>query len=213
MKEKISVRRLTIYIVGMTILAVGLTLTAQSGLGTSPLTSIAFVLGEALHIRFSDATLIMFSLFVVVQIALEKQKTTGNIIRLLLQIPLSILFTRVMGLVQRLVSLADAGIPLRVIVLLLAIILTGIGAAMTLQANLIPNPGDGIVKALSVSAGKPLGRVKNIFDIANVGTAALLSFLLLGRLVGVGVGSVLAMLGVGRVIALFNKLCPMPKDR
>ena len=205
MKQEPLIRRTVCYAVGMFILAVGLTLTAQSGLGTSPLTSIAFVLGQIVGIAFSDATLIMFSLFVAVQIALEKRKTAANVVRLLLQIPLSILFTRVMGLVQRLVDLTGESVIVRLAVLLAAIVLTGVGAAMTLQANLVPNPGDGIVKALAVHVDRPLGQTKNDFDIINVAVAAALSFACLGRLTGVGIGSVIAMLGVGRVIACYNK--------
>lgn len=204
MQNSLSPKRLLCYTAGMLILAIGLTLTAQSGVGTSPLTSIAFVLGKCLNIRFSDATLIMFSLFVIVQIILEKKKTPLTVGKLLLQIPLSILFTRVMGLIQRLVDLTDAALALRVLVLILAVILTGIGAALTLYTNLIPNPGDGIVKALARFVDKPLGRVKNVFDIANVTVAALVSLVFLGQLEGVGIGSVIAMLGVGRVIALCN---------
>ena len=75
---------------------------------------------------------------------------------------------------------------------------------MTLQARLIPNLGDGIVQALSIFLNKPIGQFKNVFDIINVIFAAVLSYGLLGRLVGVGIGSVLCMLGVGRVIALCN---------
>ena len=206
MQNGLSARRLLCYTAGMIILAIGLTLTAQSGLGTSPLTSIAFVLGKCLDMRFSDTTLIMFSVFVIIQIILEKKKTPAAISKLLLQIPLSILFTRVMGLIQRLIDLTGAALPLRIFVLILAVILTGIGAALTLYTNLIPNPGDGIVKALACSVAKPLGRVKNVFDIANVTAAALISLIVLGRLEGVGIGSVIAMLGVGRVIALCNLL-------
>ena len=211
MQNSLSAKRLLCYTAGMLILAIGLTLTAQSGLGTSPLTSIAFVMGKCLDIRFSDATLIMFSLFVVVQIILEKKKTPLIMGKLLLQIPLSILFTRVMGLIQRLVDLTYAALALRVLVLILAVILTGIGAALTLHTDLIPNPGDGIVKALARSVDKPLGRVKNVFDIANVSVAALISLVFLGRLEGVGIGSVIAMLGVGRVIALCNHVLKRSK--
>lgn len=206
MKDRSTLVRWLRYAVGMTLLAVGLTLTAQSGLGTSPLTSVAFVLGECLSLRFSDATLIMFTVFVAAQIALESKRTPGKLVRLLLQLPLSLAFTRVMGLVQRWTDLSGASLSARVAVLLLAIVLTGVGAAMTLRADLVPNPGDGIVKALATRLGKPLGAVKNAFDIANVAAAAGLSWTLLGRIVGVGVGSVLCMLGVGRVIALYNRL-------
>ena len=50
------------------------------------------------------------------------------------------------------------------------------------------------------------GTMKNIVDIVSVCTAALLSLLCMGKLEGVGIGSVMAMLGVGRVIALYNNL-------
>lgn len=206
MKQESFIGRTVCYVTGMFILAAGLTLTAQSGLGTSPLTSIAFVLGRILCIPFSDATLMIFSLFVVVQIVLEKQKTAVSVMRLLLQIPLSILFTRVMGLVQRMVDMAGASGAMRLAVLLAAIVMTGIGAAMTLRADMIPNPGDGIVKALAAYVGRPLGQTKNVFDIVNVATASAISFICLGRLTGVGIGSVIAMLGVGRVIACCNMI-------
>ncbi|MBQ9300310.1 MAG: hypothetical protein IJ214_07330 [Clostridia bacterium] len=209
MKEPLNMKRLASYIAGMALLAAGLTLTAMTGLGTSPLTAVAFVIAQWTGAKFADMVLVMFSVFVLGEIALEKQKTARNILLLLLQIPLSVAFTRFMGLIQRAFDLSGASLFLRVLLLLLAIVLTGVGAAMTLRAKLIPNPGDGIVKALATFTNKPLGRVKNIFDIANVAAAALLSFACLGRLAGVGAGSVLAMLGVGRVIALFNRLFPV----
>ena len=208
MRNKISIRRLSVYIIGMTVLAVGLSLAAQSGLGTSALTAVAFVLDKRIGIPFADATLGMFVVFVLIEILVEKQKTARRIVKLLLQIPLSIAFTQVMGLVQRLVVLTGTGLPVRILVMLLSIVCTGVGAAMTLRADLIPNPGDGVVKALADWAGKPLGNVKNIFDILNVALAAALSVILLGRIEGVGIGTVCAMLGVGRVIALFGYIFP-----
>ena len=43
---------------------------------------------------------------------------------------------------------------LRLFVLFLAIVLTGIGAATMLNMNLIPNPGDGIVQAIAAEIKK-----------------------------------------------------------
>ena len=197
-------KRYASYTVGMILLAIGLTLTAQTHLGTSPLTSVAYVLAEYTHNTFSNMTLLMFTLFVLAQIALAGKPTARKTAELLLQMPLSLVFTRVMGAVQRFVDLSGCTLPVRLLCLFLAILLTGVGAAMTLQARLIPNPGDGIVQALSIFLNKPIGRCKNVFDIINVIFAAVLSYGLLGRLVGVGIGSVLCMLGVGRVIALCN---------
>lgn len=206
MKKKISFQRLLSYTFGMMILAVGLTLTAETGLGTSPLTSIAYVLSAIFHRSFPDMTLVMFCLFVVGEIALEQTRSVQRIAALLLQIPVSLLFTRVMHLVQRMIDISQCSLPVRFLCLLAAIVLTGVGAAMTLRANLIPNPGDGIVRAIATRADKPLGTVKNVFDISNVLVAGALSLGVLHSFVGVGVGSVLAMLGVGRVIAAYTAM-------
>ena len=58
-------KRYASYTVGMILLAIGLTLTAQTHLGTSPLTSVAYVLAEYTHNTFSNMTLLMFTLFVL----------------------------------------------------------------------------------------------------------------------------------------------------
>ena len=44
-----------------------------------------------------------------------------------------------------------------------------------------------------------------MFDISCVCVTTVISFVFAGKLVCVGVGTVVAMLGVGRVVALFNR--------
>ena len=56
-------------------------------------------------------------------------------------------------------------VPGRLVILALAILLTGIGASISLQMRLIPNPGDGIVQGISDFTGRDIGLVKNLFDI------------------------------------------------
>lgn len=61
-----------------------------------------------------------------------------------------------------------AGLAAGIAVLAAGIILTGIGAAMSLDMRLIPNPGDGIVQALADCFKKPVGltaRFKNTHEI------------------------------------------------
>ena len=77
---------------------------------------------------------------------------------------------------------------------------------MSLDMRLIPNPGDGIVQALADCFKKPVGLTKNLFDLFCIGVTAAISLIFAHRLIGIGFGTVAAMLGVGRVIALFNRL-------
>ena len=175
-------------------------------------------------------TLALYSIFVVIQMILHlirsgryakgsggalanAEKKDRKLILLMdfLQIPLSLVFTRFLNLFSAVIldlysdRQSTAGeMALRVIVLIIAIILTGIGAAMSLNMRIVPNPGDGIVQAIADTVHKSVGFTKNCFDLTNITITIVLSFVFAGHLVGVGVGTVLAMIGVGRTIAVFN---------
>ena len=75
---------------------------------------------------------------------------------------------------------------------------------MSLNMRIVPNPGDGIVQAIADTIHKSVGFTKNCFDLTNITITIVLSFVFAGHLVGVGVGTILAMIGVGRTIAVFN---------
>ena len=80
------------------------------------------------------------------------------------------------------------------------------GAALSLDMRLIANPGDGLVQAVSDRTGIDLGLSKNIVDITCVTLTCILSMTVSHRILGVGSGTLIAMVGIGRVIAFVNKL-------
>ena len=96
--------------------------------------------------------------------------------------------------------------PARIAVLLISVVLVGTGAALTLDMRLIANPGDGLVQAVSDRTGIELGLTKNIVDITCVTVTCILTLTAAHRIIGVGLGTLAAMLGIGRVIAIINKL-------
>ena len=215
--------RWVLYLAGMVILAIGLTLNTKTGLGVSAILSVSFAISEIWTLNFGNITLVLYALFVVIQMLVHSlcAKTRGGrklgtvLILDALQFPLSLGFTRVINLVSALVpvlSEAYAGRVLgsfvgRVLFLLLAVVLTGIGAAMTLNMRIVPNPADGIVQTLAEATGKKVGFTKNWFDLLNVCINLILGFVFAGGIMGVGLGTVVAALGTGRVIALVNRVC------
>lgn len=227
-KKKLFVRWV-LYLVGMAVLAVGLTLNTKTGLGVSAIMSIPFAISEIWVLDFGNVTLVVYAAFVVIQMLLHlclRKKFTGRKLGMtllldILQLPLSLGFTRIINLVSRLVPMLGEAYPDRfigsfagrVLVLLLAVILTGIGAAMTLNMRIVPNPGDGIIQVLAEATGKKVGFTKNWFDILNVCINLVLGFVFAGGIVGVGLGTIVAALGVGRVIALFNRICAAQMKR
>ena len=63
------------------------------------------------------------------------------------------------------------------------------------------------VQAIADTIRKPVGFTKNCFDLCNICITITVSLVFAHKLIGVGIGTVVAVLGVGRVIALFNKMC------
>lgn len=213
-KKIAAVWRIFFYITGMLVLALGIILNTKSGLGVSPLISVSFVASHILNQNFGDMTLVLYSSYIIIEIVIHLlQKKYKNILFDLLQFPLSLAFTRVMnlfsGFIPELVEcqgLFWGSLVGRIIALLTAFILTGLGIVLTVNMKIIPNPGDGVVSTVADYAGKNIGFMKNAFDITSVIISTIAGILLLGKPVGIGIGTLLAAIMVGRIVALFNGL-------
>lgn len=211
--KKERVLRGIFYVLGLLILALGIILNTKSGLGVSPIISVSYSISTILGVNFGNMTFVLYAVFVVVEvlihIALKKGQGKELLITLgkdLLQLPLSLVFTRFMNLFSAWIPAPSHGFALQLLVLVAGIICTGIGAAMSLDMRIIPNPGDGIVQAIADCIRKPVGFTKNCFDLFNICISISVGLIFAQRLIGIGVGTVLSVIGVGRVIALFNHM-------
>ncbi len=211
--EKKTIYRSIIYIAGLLILAMGLVLYTKAGLGVSSIMSVAFCVSEITGITFGDTTLVWYCVLILIQMIIhlkiiEKKRLRTILISDALQFVLSLIFSRFVNLFGALFptaeQLAPGNFPVKLLILMMALVLTGCGAAMSLDVRLIPNPGDGVVQAFSDLTGKSVGFMKNCADICCVIISCTIGLLLAHRIVGVGIGTVLAMIIVGRVVALFN---------
>lgn len=200
--------RVFFYIMGLLVLALGITLNTKTNMGVSPLISVAFCVASLLKENVGDVTLIWYIVFVAVEIICHiglKRYTT--IPADILQIPLSIVFTRFMNLFSDVIPDMTGSVVTRGIFLVIAIALTGVGIGLTLNVRLIPNPGDGIVQALSDCCGRKVSTVKNMLDAFCVLITVVISMAFAGKLIGIGVGTILAVIFVGRAVAVYNYFC------
>ena len=195
------------YIAGMILLALGIVLNTKSRLGMAPILSGMFCLSEIFGWNFSNLTLIYYTVLVAAQFALR-----GKNYRLadLLQIPLSVVFTRFMDLFSGAITYVPETIWQKLLIAALAVVSTGVGITMAVNMRILPNPGDGIVQAISDRSGLSLGTSKNLFDGGSALVGVALGPILSGRLIGVGVGTVINVVFVGRVVAICTWLF---KDR
>lgn len=203
MEKKALLYRITFYIVGMLLLAMGITLTTKTGLGVSPIISVPFCISNIFGLNFANVTFIVYLIFIILQIAIKKMNTE---VFDLLQLVISVMFTRFLGLFQKLFDIQTDVLLLKFLLLLVAILLTGVGAAITMNARLIANPGDGIVLTISDASKKETGLVKNYFDLTCILISISTGLICERKIIGIGVGTMIAFVGVGRVIWAYNKL-------
>lgn len=195
------------YILGLATLALGLILNTKAQLGVSPIISVAYSTSVIAGWNFGNATLVLYVLFVIAEFILKgKNRQWIDVF----QIVLSILFTRVINIFDRYINIDVSHMRQKLLVLLAAIICTGIGAAVSVNMKFVPNPGDGIVAAVADRIHKKMGITKNIFDVGCIICTVIISLVFEHRLVGIGIGTICAMILVGRVIALFNHFLLIP---
>lgn len=223
MKSKKAIYRWTIYILGFILLAMGIVLNTKCGLGVSPIISVAYTFSLILGTKIGNTTLVLYSVFVLFEMILHAIRKCPKKVFLfdILQIAVSVVFTRFINLFSDFIPQLDViyknqwqgSMPFRIFVLIIAIILTGLGAAMSLNMRLVPNPGDGIVQAIADTFKKPVGFTKNCWDILMVSISTILTITLYTRIADtrlnaflavISIGTILAVIGVGRVIAVFN---------
>lgn len=203
--KKTAICRSLIYIIGMLVLALGITLNTRTDLGVSPLISVAFCVSKLTDVSIGNMTFLWYIVFVAVEIVCHiKMKRYKSILADILQIPLSVVFTRFMNLFTVWIPDMTGNIVIRLIALAIAIVLTGMGIVLTLNVRLIPNPGDGIVQALADLFHTKISTVKNILDAICVVSTIVLGFVFAREIIGIGIGTVLAVIFVGRVVAVGN---------
>lgn len=192
--------RICFYIAGCIVLAAGLRFNTKSGLGVSAVSSVSYAIAEILGKEFGDISFFSYIIFILMQIIIRKKVLEPSI---LLQLPFSILFTRGLNLFGRLIPDTD-NISVQILYMILGVVFTGLGAAMTLDMRLIPNPADGLFQAFSDKTGMPLGRAKNLEDLLCAILTCILGLVFRGHLIGIGIGTILATILIGRVVAVFE---------
>ena len=204
MKEKASYFwRGGFYLAGMVILALGLTLNVKAGLGCSAIVSVPYTISLLSGFDYANLTLVLYCILVVLQLLIKGKNRSWQD---LLQLLVSVVFTRFLSLFQAMIPYQSGSLLPDLAVLLLAITCTGVGAAITVGMRLVPNPCDGFVSCLADRTGKELGLCKNCVDLSFVCISLLMGLPFGTPFLGIGPGTVLSMLGVGRVISLFNHI-------
>ena len=193
MKKKHTAYRWILYLVGLACLATGMTINTKTGLGAAAAMSLPFTIAQLTNISLGDVTLGTYVIFIglelVIHTMLERKRgiptTKIRWLKDLAQFLVAIGVTRVINIISVLIPPLGEGlagpfwdsIPVRILVLVFGVTITGVGAAITLNMRMVPNPVDGLVHAIADAWGKTVGFTKNCFDVVNVIISVALSLI------------------------------------
>lgn len=196
-------KRYLIFLVGLFISSLGVSLVTKANLGTSPISSIPYVLSLNFPLTLGNFTII-FSLFLIALQLMILRKDFK--LEHLLQIPISILFGYFIDWTMLLLSFVHPDSYLfKVIALLIGCIILGFGVYYEVLADVAMLPGESFVRAVVQTCEREFGSTKIAFDVTMTVMAALLSFVFAKELNGVREGTIIAALLVGFIARLFGR--------
>ena len=205
-----KLKRYLIFLVGLFVNSLGVSLITKANLGTSPISSIPYVLSLNFPFTLGNFT-IFFSIFLIVLqlIILRKNFKLEHI----LQIPVSIIFGYFIDLTMILFSWVNPeAYIMKIVYLLIGCLILGVGVYMEVLADVVMLPGESFVRAIVLTWKTNFGTTKICFDVSMSVIAAVLSFIFAGRLAGVREGTVIAALLVGFIARLIGKKHVFLKD-
>ena len=203
-------KRYLIFLVGLFVNSLGVSLITKANLGTSPISSIPYVLSLNFPFTLGNFT-IFFSIFLIVLqlIILRKNFKLEHI----LQIPVSIIFGYFIDLTMILFFWVNPeAYIMKIVYLLMGCLILGVGVYMEVLADVVMLPGESFVRAIVLTWKTNFGTTKICFDVSMSVIAVVLSFVFAGRLAGVREGTVIAALLVGFIARLIGKKLVFLKD-
>ena len=190
---------------GLSIMAFGVAFSIKASLGTSPISSVPYVVSLFAPLTVGTATIVMHCVFILLQILILRRNYHPI---QLMQPPVAVFF----GYLTDFGVWAVRGIHCSTywqqwIVCLIGILLVAAGVSLEVKAGVVVLAGEDVVLAICKVLPKiKFGYMKVGFDVTLVVIACILSFTFTGHLQGVREGTVAAALLVGLIAKQIGKL-------
>ena len=198
-----KLKRYIIFLIGLFVNSLGVSLITKANLGTSPISSIPYVLSLNFPLTLGNFTIIFSLLLIFLQLMILRKNFKTEYY---LQIPVSILFGYFIDFTMILLAFVQPeSYPSKIIYLLIGCVILGFGVYIEVLADVVMLPGESFVRAIVQTWNREFGSTKVCFDVSMAVIAAVLSFILAHRLDGVREGTVIAALLVGFLARQFGK--------
>lgn len=200
--SKYTFRRYLLFVASLFINAFGIAFITKALLGTSPITSVTYVLSLFTPFTMGIWTILLNLLFVVLEPFLMTRRELREDLRMyLLQIPIAFCFGLFIDFSMfMLFWLKPSAYVMKVTVLLVGCVILALGIALEVKANAAMMAGEYFVKTITRRFHGEFGYIKLGFDITLLTIACILSLVFLSDIQGVREGTVVSALLVGPIV-------------
>ncbi len=186
--------------------AFGIVFITKAALGTSPISSVPYVMSLITPLSFGGYTFILNMTFILIEMALMgKERVRAKRFDLMCQVPIVVIFSSFTDVSMYLLRNFKPTTYWEMMVsLVLGCVILAVGIGWAVKANVTMNPGEYLVNVISKRFNHAFGNVKLYFDSTCAVIAIVLSLLLLHAIVGIREGTIISALLVGPLERLFT---------
>lgn len=204
-------RRCIVLCVSLAIMAFGVAFSIKSNLGTSPISSLPYVLSLFTPLTVGTATIAMHCVLVSLQIIILRKNYHPF---QLLQLPVAFLFGYLTDFsIWAIQSIEYTTYWQQWLLCIIGIILIALGVSLEVLSKVVTLAGEGLILAVCQVAPIKFGNMKVVFDVTLVVTACILAVFFTGGIKGVREGTVAAAIFVGLLTKQINRPLKHFEDR
>ena len=196
------IKRFIVFVVGMNILAIGIILNTKSLLGVGSINTLPYALANILSVSLGTMTTMVYLVFIIIQLILLKRFD----LQVIIQLPFSFIFGYLIDFYDLFFSYEPTAFYMQIVILIIAIVLTALGAFLMVLGDIVLNPADGLVHTIGKVTNKDFGFVKNIADLVFIVLTVVICLVTKGYILGIGIGTVVSAIFIGRFVALYQNI-------
>lgn len=206
MNWKENAWRYLMFVFGLYFLSAGVVLIVRSALGTTPISSVNYVMSLNSPLSLGVCTFLINMLLIVGQFWLiRERRSRQDTVEILLQIPFSFLFAAFIDLNMALTrGLVPANYVMSLLLLLVGCVVQAVGVVLEIKPRVAMMSAEAFVKYASQRYNMEFGKVKVRFDVTLVLMAVILSLIFTRYVEGVREGSVIAACMTGYIVSFLN---------
>lgn len=189
-------------LIAVVINSFGVVLMLHSGAGISAISSVPYAFSEVLpSLTLGTWTYIFQGILVLSLMVLQKKFVPTY----LFSFVVGFIFSELLDVHKLWIDVLPTTLPCRIVYFVVSYILLCIGIALSNRCKLPIIPTDLFPRELSKILSVEYSKVKIIFDVTCLIITGVLTFVFLGHIDGLGIGTILAAFTMGKGVAIVGK--------